>query len=510
MRNATGMPRWTVRASPARSAKRDRRGHRRADPAEVSTERDLEAVEERGADVAGQEPLVPQDRDQQVAVGDQAVDPGPRQDAGQLAGRLLAGRRVRDRPWRASRRSASTPRCRTRSRRRRGCRPRPGSRTSSARRSAAGSRRPGPRRTAAPRSRGPPVVEVRAREPRDRPSATAICSSTRSTPKHRLGDRVLDLEPGVHLQEPEPLGRRVVEELDRAGAAVVDRLGGRARRVVQRGADLVGQSWCGRLLDHLLVPALHRAVPLAEDARRLPSPTTCTSTCRPRSTYGSTKTVPSPNADAASASAAAISPGRSASERTIRMPRPPPPADAFTSSGRSASVGSAGRLEDRHAGRPHQLLGADLRAHRVDRLRRRADPGQSRRLDGPGEVGVLGQEPVAGVDRVGAGRLRGGQHGVDVEVGLGRACCRAAGRRRRPRARTAARRPRRSGPRRSRCRACGRCGRPGTRSRPGWRPSESADGHWRGTPRTGRCRRTACSRSPTGRCPGSCGCRAGR
>jgi hypothetical protein len=70
-------------------------------------------------------------------------------------------------------------------------------------------------------------------------------------------------------------------------------------------------------------------------------PTTCTSTWRPCSTYGSTKTVPSPNADAASAAAFAVSAGRSASARTTRIPRPPPPAEALTSSGRSASVASS-------------------------------------------------------------------------------------------------------------------------------------------------------------------------
>ena len=39
----------------------------------------------------------------------------------------------------------------------------------------------------------------------------------------------------------------------------------------------------------------------------------------------------------------------------------------------------------------------------ADRLGRRADPGQPGVDDGLGEVGVLGQEAVAGVDRVGAG-----------------------------------------------------------------------------------------------------------
>src|SRR5215471_11629465 len=58
--------------------------------------------------------------------------------------------------------------------------------------------------------------------------------------------------------------------------------------------------------------------------------------------YGSQNTVGSPNADAASDRAAASSPGSEASERTIRMPRPPPPADALISTGRSDSASSPG------------------------------------------------------------------------------------------------------------------------------------------------------------------------
>jgi hypothetical protein len=47
----------------------------------------------------------------------------------------------------------------------------------------------------------------------------------------------------------------------------------------------------------------------------------------------------------------------------------------------------------------------DLVAEVADRLRGRADPGQPGVDDGLGEVGVLGEEAVAGVDRVGAGRF---------------------------------------------------------------------------------------------------------
>ena len=80
----------------------------------------------------------------------------------------------------------------------------------------------------------------------------------------QLGDRVLDLEPGVDLEEREPLLPRVVEELDGGGAPVADRegqpLGGR----LQLGGLLRREHRRGRLLDDLLVAPLHRAVAHAE------------------------------------------------------------------------------------------------------------------------------------------------------------------------------------------------------------------------------------------------------
>ncbi len=49
---------------------------------------------------------------------------------------------------------------------------------------------------------------------------------------HQLGHRVLDLQPGVRLEEEEAVA--VEQELHGAGADVADRLGRRPRRVVQR------------------------------------------------------------------------------------------------------------------------------------------------------------------------------------------------------------------------------------------------------------------------------------
>jgi len=54
----------------------------------------------------------------------------------------------------------------------------------------------------------------------------------------RLGDRVLHLEPGVHLQEVER-SRLVSEELDGAGADVTDRSGGGARRLEEPVAHAI-------------------------------------------------------------------------------------------------------------------------------------------------------------------------------------------------------------------------------------------------------------------------------
>ena len=78
-----------------------------------------------------------------------------------------------------------------------------------------------------------------------------------------LGDGVLDLDPRVHLDEEVPT-RFVDQELDGAGVDVAD-VPGEGHGV---GADPVAQLRIEtdrrRDLDDLLVPALHRAVPLEE------------------------------------------------------------------------------------------------------------------------------------------------------------------------------------------------------------------------------------------------------
>ena len=60
----------------------------------------------------------------------------------------------------------------------------------------------------------------------------------------------------------------------------------------------------------------------------------------------------------------------------------------------------------RHAGLLHQPLGRVLQPHGADRRGRRADEDQPGRRHLVDEVGVFGQEAVARMDRLGAGRLR--------------------------------------------------------------------------------------------------------
>ncbi len=65
---------------------------------------------------------------------------------------------------------------------------------------------------------------------------------------------------------------------------------------------------------------------------------------------------------------------------------------------RAVRTGDAG-----HAGSLHRLNGRDLVAHQPDRARGWADEGEAARLHALGEVGVLRQEAVAGVNGHGIG-----------------------------------------------------------------------------------------------------------
>ena len=183
-------------------------------------------------------------------------------------------------------------------------------------------------------------------------------------------------------------------------------------------------------LDDLLVPALHRAVALEEvddvaggvgqdlhlDVPRLDRPPA-------RGRPSGRRTPTRPRASRPRPRPAAP-PGRS----TRRIPRPPPPATALTKTGNSSSsaaaddLGDVGRrgdaLEHRHA-RPR-----GPRRSRVALLPVRCSTlggGPMKvmpvALAGLGQQRVLGQEAVAGIDRVRPGLQRRADDRLGVEVG---------------------------------------------------------------------------------------------
>jgi len=80
---------------------------------------------------------------------------------------------------------------------------------------------------------------------------------------------------------------------------------------------------------------------------------------------------------------------------------------------RAIRAGDAG-----YAGGTHGVDRRDLVAHQPDRIGARADEDEAAALDPLGEVGVLGEEPVAGMDRHGVGDLRGADDGGDLQVAV--------------------------------------------------------------------------------------------
>ena len=85
-------------------------------------------------------------------------------------------------------------------------------------------------------------------------------------PGDELGDRMLDLDPAVQLEQVEVAA--VEHELDRARAAIAERRPEGDRGVAHARAQVAVERGGGRLLEHLLVAALDRALALAEGEDR--------------------------------------------------------------------------------------------------------------------------------------------------------------------------------------------------------------------------------------------------
>ena len=180
-----------------------------------------------------------------------------------------------------------------------------------------------------------------------------------------LGHGMLDLDAGVHLHEVvRPVS--VQQHLDRARADVVDRLGALHRRVTHALAQLGADRRARRFLDQLLVPALDRAVALAQVndvAMRVAEDLELDVARAVRDTSRRTRRR-EPKADSASERASWNERAKSSASRATRMPFPPPPAAALMMTGKPICLENVegfihvlhrarSARDDRDAGRGH-------------------------------------------------------------------------------------------------------------------------------------------------------------
>ncbi len=242
----------------------------------------------------------------------------------------------------------------------------------------------------------------------------------------------LDLDAGVHLEEVELVA--LDEKLDRprrhvsTGTGEVD--GGSA----ERRAETIGETSGGGFLDELLVPTLHRAVTLAEKH------------------HVAVAVGHDLGFDVAGSLEIALEVDLGVAEVGVGFPLGglegglqlaflPHDFEALAAAavcrldrkGVAVLGGEPGRFRHvdewferpgytAHVGAGGGLTGGDLVTHRRDDVRGWPDPGETGFGDGPGEMGVLGEEAVPGVHGV---RTCGSSDledlvGIEIRLGCGR------------------------------------------------------------------------------------------
>jgi hypothetical protein len=234
---------------------------------------------------------------------------------------------------------------------------------------------------------------------------------------------MLDLEARVHLEEEELTALVVDQELDRARRRVVERAREPQRRVAHALAQRELDARGGRLLDDLLMPALDRALALAQvhEVAVAIAEDLDLDVTRARHVALEEHAI-------VSESAGRLAPrGRDRlGELALRVHDPHALAAAARDrlhqqriTNRIPRSGIARPGEQGHAHLLGERLRGELVAHALDRGGRRSDPDQSCRRHIGRERGVLRQEAVAGMDRARTARARSVEDRLAVEVGRG-------------------------------------------------------------------------------------------
>src|SRR5919106_4130775 len=246
---------------------------------------------------------------------------------------------------------------------------------------------------------------------------------------HGLGDRVLDLHAGVHLEEVvRPVGCE--EPLDRPGGAIPD-CGSRFDRDASDAfPELRVDCRRRRFLHELLVTSLDRAVPFSKvddvavvvrEDLNLDVPRIVEVALEVhrrireiRLSLAARGLVRPVDLVAGARDLETLAP---ATRRGLERDRIP---DLLGRRPRLTDVdrGLGRPRDDRHARTQHLFPRGELRPHRLDRLRWRPDPNETRLQHAAGEGGVLREEAVAGVNRLRPGSERGLDDAVRPEVAL--------------------------------------------------------------------------------------------
>ena len=251
-------------------------------------------------------------------------------------------------------------------------------------------------------------------------------------PGDLLGDGVLDLNPRIDLDEIEPVGVGVDEELDRPGVLVAghpaDRQGGVADRLPHAGVEV--RRW-GHL-HHLLVAALHRAIALEQVHQPPVHVAEELDLDVPR--------VLDELLDKhlrAAEGGLALALGALEGHGELVLPADDPHPAAAAAVGRldhhrpAELLGDLQRLglarhrlrtagEDRHPGTLGEVAGGRFVAECLEELHAWADERDPRLQAGGSELGVFRKEPVARVDRIDVVRLGQRHDPIEVEIGADR------------------------------------------------------------------------------------------
>ena len=260
------------------------------------------------------------------------------------------------------------------------------------------------------------------------PAADIDLQADQVETKDLFGHRVLDLKPGVHLKEVEGLQIRQQQELGRARADIARDACQVCTGFAKGLFDCGGQPGCRRLLQHLLLPALHRTVARPErphaavavgehlhldmagigdegldEDRRVAERGPGLGRSRTIGAGQFVRAVDTPDAAPATAGSG------------LEQDRVPDPLGAGRSAGfidRFARPGT-----DPDAGLLGQTFGRDLVAKRTHGAGRRTQEDHAMGLAGFLQLRPLGGEAPARPQRVGTGLTRQCHDPLDIKVG---------------------------------------------------------------------------------------------